>query len=68
MNTEVTEIIVQEWLTNVNQVVVDMHTLEIKIEENKKSSNYLFPKWIRQYKLIKQGSHPKDNDYKKTPS
>ena len=37
MNTEVIEIIVQlqEWLTNVNQVVADVHTLENKIEENK---------------------------------
>ena len=35
MNTEVIEIIVQEWLTNVNQVVADVHTLENKIEENR---------------------------------
>ena len=26
MNTEVVEIIVQEWLTNVNQIVADVHT------------------------------------------
>ena len=37
MNTEVIDIIVQlqEWLTNVNQVVADVHTLENKIEENR---------------------------------
>ena len=56
MNTEVTEIIVQEWLTNVNQVVADVHTLENKIEENKKFSNYRFPKWIGRYKLSKEAT------------
>ena len=56
MNTEVIEIIVQEWLTNVNQVVADVHTLENKIEENKKFSNYRFPKWIGRYKLSKEAT------------
>ena len=56
MNTEVTEKNVQEWLTNVNQVVADMHTLENKIEENKKSCNDQFPNWIGKYKLSKEAT------------
>ncbi|XP_030957456.1 probable disease resistance protein At4g27220 [Quercus lobata] len=56
MNTEVTEKNVHEWLTNVNQVVADMHTLGNKIEENKKSCNDQFPNWIGRYKLSKEAT------------
>jgi ABC-type thiamine transport system ATPase subunit len=46
MNTEVIEKGVQEWLKNVNQVMADVHTIENKVRENKKSCNDWCPNWI----------------------
>ena len=46
MNTEVIENGVQEWLKNVNQVMADVHTIENKVRENKKSCIDWCPNWI----------------------
>ena len=57
MNTEVIEKGVQKWLKNVNQVMADVHTIENKVRENKKSCNDWCPNWIGRYKLSKEATH-----------
>ncbi len=56
MNTEVIEKGVQEWLKNVNQVMADVHTIENKVRENKKSCNDWCPNWIGRYILSKEAT------------
>ncbi|KAK4576172.1 hypothetical protein RGQ29_026924 [Quercus rubra] len=54
MNNEIAEKDVESWLTNVNQLMVEVQALEIKVQVNLRFCNGCCPDWIRQYKLCKE--------------
>ena len=47
MNNEIAEKDVESWLTNVNQLMVEVQALEIKVQVNLRFCNGCCPDWIR---------------------
>uniref|UniRef100_A0A2N9F589 NB-ARC domain-containing protein n=1 Tax=Fagus sylvatica TaxID=28930 RepID=A0A2N9F589_FAGSY len=60
-NTEVANPDVQEWLTNVDQIIEEVQTLENQIQVNKMCCKGWCPDWIWRYKLGKEATKKTTN-------